>query len=135
MLDALALGKAFACLFFAVLFLQSGLDKVTDRKGNLEWLTGHFSKSPLAKLVPVMLATVTVVELAAGACCAAGAAALFVPALAGAQTLGLGLCCAALCMLFFGQRVAKDYAGAATLATYFVGALLGLVLTGVGRLG
>ncbi|MEY4511892.1 MAG: hypothetical protein RLZZ450_4014 [Pseudomonadota bacterium] len=27
----------------AILFLQSGIDKVVDRKGNVEWLTGHFS--------------------------------------------------------------------------------------------
>jgi hypothetical protein len=34
--------------FLAILFLQSGIDKVVDRRGNLEWLNGHFAKSPLA---------------------------------------------------------------------------------------
>jgi len=129
------LAKAFVCLFYAILFLQSGLDKVTDRKGNLEWLTGHFAKSPLKSVVPLLLATVTLVELAAGSACAAGVLAPFVPSLAACQTVGLALCCTALSMLFFGQRVAKDYPGAATLATYFVGALFGLALTGVGKLG
>ncbi|MEA2554314.1 MAG: hypothetical protein QOJ65_2490, partial [Fimbriimonadaceae bacterium] len=33
-----------------------------------------------------------------------------------------------LVMLFAGQRFAKDYAGAATLATYFAVSLLGLAL-------
>ena len=32
-------------LFIATALIQSGLDKITDRKGNLEWLTGHFSKT------------------------------------------------------------------------------------------
>ena len=38
----------FAGLLVAILFIQSGLDKVFDWKGNLEWLTGHFSKTFLA---------------------------------------------------------------------------------------
>jgi uncharacterized membrane protein YphA (DoxX/SURF4 family) len=134
MVDALALAKAFACLFYGILFLQSGLDKVTDWKGNLEWLTGHFAKTPLAKTVPAMLGTVTLVELFAGLSCAAGVVGTFVPSMATMPAVGLGLACLAFCMLFFGQRVAKDYPGAATLATYFVGALVGLVLSGIGRL-
>ena len=59
----------FFCMlaFFAILFLQSGIDKVTDRKGNLEWLTGHFSKSPIADHVPLLLSVLTGMELLAGA--------------------------------------------------------------------
>ena len=34
--------------FLAVLFLQSGLDKVIDRKGNRAYLDEHFARSPLA---------------------------------------------------------------------------------------
>ena len=41
--------QAFISAFLAILFLQSGIDKVVDRRGNLEWLTGHFAKSPLAR--------------------------------------------------------------------------------------
>src|ERR1041384_3306733 len=59
-------------LFFAITFLQSGLDKIFDWKGNLGWLTGHFAKSPLRGVVTPMLATLTLLELAAGAVSAAG---------------------------------------------------------------
>jgi len=38
--------------FLAILFLQSGIDKIVDRRGNLEWLKGHFAKSALAGVVP-----------------------------------------------------------------------------------
>ena len=38
--------------FLATLFLQSGIDKVVDRRGNVEFLQGHFAKSPLAGMVP-----------------------------------------------------------------------------------
>ena len=41
----------FSALLVAILFLQSGLDKVFDFKGNLEWLTGHFSKPFLRGMV------------------------------------------------------------------------------------
>jgi len=30
--------QIFASGFLAVLFLQSGIDKIVDRRGNLEWL-------------------------------------------------------------------------------------------------
>ena len=39
--------------FLAVLFLQSGLDKVVDRKGNREYLNAHFARSPLAGIFAV----------------------------------------------------------------------------------
>ena len=60
-------------IFLAILFLQSGIDKIVDRRGNLEWLTGHFAKSPLAALVPLLLLTITGLELAAGVLSAMGA--------------------------------------------------------------
>ena len=68
----LNLPSLFAALFVAILFIQSGLDKVFDWKGNLEWLTGHFSKTFLAGMVPMMLATITLMELATGLAAAAG---------------------------------------------------------------
>src|SRR5260370_881147 len=50
--------------FLAILFLQSGVDKIADRQGNLEWLKGHFSKSPLAGTVPILFAALTIIEVA-----------------------------------------------------------------------
>jgi hypothetical protein len=44
--------------------------------------------------------------------------------------LGALLAIAAILMLFFGQRIAKDYAGAAALVPYFIVASAGLVLMG-----
>lgn len=61
-----------AALLVAILFIQSGLDKVFDWKGNLEWLKGHFAKTFVAGLVPIMLAKITVLEIATGVASAAG---------------------------------------------------------------
>ena len=58
--------QALAALFLAILFLQSGLDKIVDRRGNLDFLTGHFAKSPLAKTVGPMFLTMTILETSSG---------------------------------------------------------------------
>lgn len=117
------------CLvFLAILFLQSGLDKVLDYKGNLEWLTGHFENSPLKGTVGLLLPVLTLMEVAAGALCAIGAVLLIT---GGSPTIGLRgaqLSALSLIALFFGQRVAKDYPGAATLTTYFLIAMAGIYL-------
>jgi hypothetical protein len=39
--------QIFASAFLAILFLQSGIDKIVDRRGNFEWLKAHFAKTPL----------------------------------------------------------------------------------------
>ena len=119
----------FAGLLVAILFIQSGLDKVFDWKGNLEWLTGHFSKTFLARFVPVMFATITVLEVATGLIAAAGVVYyLFAGSLSwlfAASILGA----TAITGLFFGQRVAKDYPGAAVLIPYFILVLILMFMT------
>ena len=124
----------FAALLVSILFIQSGLDKVFDWNGNLTWLTGHFSKTIFAKTVSPMLATITVMELATGFLSIAGLiyfvatgslALIFYASIIGA---------ASIIALFFGQRVAKDYPGAAILIPYFILLILMMYLTiGVGR--
>jgi uncharacterized membrane protein YphA (DoxX/SURF4 family) len=119
----------FGALLVAVLFIQSGLDKIFDWKGNLEWLTGHFSKTFLSKTVPPMLATITVMEIVTGFLSAAGIvyflAAGSLRLIFYASVLGA----ASIIALFFGQRVAKDYAGAAVLVPYFILMLILMYLT------
>lgn len=127
-MNALLVARCLACAFFGVLFLQSGFDKLFDWKGNLGWLTGHFEKSPLKNMVPLMLGTMTLVEISAGLCSFGGLIVLLVNGPAWVPILGIGLSGLALTMLFAGQRIAKDYEGAATLATYFGAALLSLLL-------
>src|SRR5256885_17194888 len=70
--QAIYLMQTFTAAFLAILFLQSGIDKIVDRRGNFEWLKGHFAKSALAGVVPAMLTTITIIELAAGILSAIG---------------------------------------------------------------
>jgi hypothetical protein len=127
-MDALLLARIFVCAFFAACFIQSGLDKVFDWKGNLDWLNGHFSKTFLKSQVPMMLGTVTLIEVVGGFACLASVFVLLFKGPAIVPTVSLSLVCLNFVMLFAGQRIAKDYAGAASLASYFVVALFGLTL-------
>ena len=52
--------------FLAITFLQSGLDKIFDWKGNVVWLKEHFSKTFMANMVPLNVAIVLILELIAG---------------------------------------------------------------------
>ena len=130
-LTALDLVRLAVAAFLAILFLQSGVDKIVDRKGNVEWLTGHFAKSPLASQVLPMLGIVTGVEVCAGALSAVGVPVLLFTGNRIPAALGAGLAVLAILMLFFGQRIAKDYAGAAALVPYFILASGGLYLMGL----
>lgn len=123
----------FSALLISILFIQSGLDKVFDWKGNLEWLTGHFSKTFLRGMVLPMLATITVMELATGFLAAAGIiyflatgslVLIFYAAALGAASI----------TALFGQRVAKDYPGAAVLVPYFILLLILMWLTNASRI-
>ena len=119
-LAALDLIRLGASAFLAILFLQSGIDKVVDRAGNVEWLTGHFENSPLAAQVKPMLSVITLIELAAGLLCGLGAVWFLFTGSSVIAAYGALVAMGGLVMLFFGQRVAKDYEGAAVLVPYFL---------------
>ena len=116
--------------FFAILFLQSGIDKIIDRRGNLEWLTGHFAKSPLAGMVPLLLGVITIMELAAGALSAIGCVMILLRHDSTIAFYGAVLAGLSLLALFFGQRMAKEYPGAAALVPYFLVVIAAIIWLG-----
>jgi diacylglycerol kinase len=120
---AISLLQIFVSAFLAILFLQSGIDKVVDRRGNLEWLKGHFAKSPLAGIVPAMVTAITMFEIAAGALSAIGCVVIIFSRGSTIAFYGAVISAITIVALFFGQRMAKDYAGAAVLVPYFLLAL------------
>jgi diacylglycerol kinase len=134
MIAALHLSKAtyvmqfFASAFLAILFLQSGIDKIVDRRGNFEWLKGHFAKTPLAGIVPALLIGITILEVAAGALSALGSVLVILLKDSTIAFYGAIFSAAAITALFFGQRMAKDYAGAAVLVPYFLLTLVAIYL-------
>jgi hypothetical protein len=124
----LLLLRIFVSAFLAILFLQSGIDKVVDRQGNLGWLKGHFAKSPLASMVPLLLGLLTLIELAAGLLSGIGFLALVFAHNSEIAFYGAIVSAIAIIVLFFGQRMAKEYAGAAILVPYFLLTLVAIYL-------
>ena len=124
-------GQVVIAAFLAILFLQSGLDKLLDWSGNKASLTTYFENSPLKRLpTALLLLGVLGLELLAGIFSAAGTMALVVrlgPTLA---FVGAVFSALALLTLFLGQRLAKDYQGAANMVPYVVASVVALLLLG-----
>lgn len=125
---ALYVMQILVSAFLAILFLQSGIDKIIDYGNNLEWLKGHFARSPLGGVVPMLLTTLTMLELAAGGLSAIGCIVLLVSRESAVAFYGAVVSAIALMALFFGQRMAKEYAGAAVLVPYFLLTLAAIYL-------
>lgn len=115
-------------LFLIVTFLQSGIDKITDWKGNLSFIKGHFENSPLKNMVPLLLAIILLIEIIASAFMIVGVYQLFTSENSTYALIGVELSALALIFLLIGQRLAKDYAGAMTLAVYFATTIFGIYL-------
>ncbi len=120
--------ESLSVFFLAVLFLQSGFDKLVDRAGNLSWLKDHFSKSPLSGMVSFLLSVVTLVEVIAGLASLIGAGWLVFNGDSTFAIIGTIFSMLALVMLFAGQRIAKDYAGAQSLVSYFILTIITLLM-------
>ena len=112
-------------VFLAVTFIQSAYDKVFGWQGNVDWLKGHFDQTSLLKNnVPLALGIILIMELITGVLTLVGCVELFVN---GGKTFGFYgavFSCITLLFLLLGQRLAKDYDGARTIAIYFVPAVL-----------
>jgi uncharacterized membrane protein YphA (DoxX/SURF4 family) len=113
--------------FLGVVMVQSGVDKITDWKGNHNWLVSHFSNSFLAPFVTPMLGTVTALETVGGLLLLFGAGNGLIYGDTYYVLCGLLVIAINLLALFFGQRIAKDYEGAAVLVNYFILTIIGLL--------
>ncbi len=116
-------------LFLLITFLQSGIDKMFDWKGNLGWLKEHFAATFMGKMVPLLLAIILILEIFTALCCMTGIYALLYSGYKFYAVLSTFFACLTLLLLLFGQRVAKDYQGALTITCYFIVAVFGLYVT------
>lgn len=124
------LAQVLVALFLSVLFLQSGMDKALDWKGNREAVRATLAQTWLGWASGFLLLVVMGLELLAGMLCAAGLLLVFLGQSPAMALAGAVLGALALVSLSFGQRLAKDHAGAAALAGYFLLDLVGVVLLG-----
>ncbi len=123
--------KISITLFTAILFLQSGFDKVFDFQGNKVYIQSVFSKTFLAPFSNLLFLSITMLEVATGVTALLGVISLLGFNNVEPAILSLILASFTLLGLFAGQRIAKDYGGAAGIVPYFLVAVFGLYLFGL----
>ncbi len=115
-------------MFLAITFLQSGIDKISDWNGNLSFLKEHFSKTFLRKSVPLMLGVILFGEIIVGFLSIIGIIQIYISEVTTIGFYASVIAAKILLALLFGQRVAKDYAGAMTVAVYFMVTVFGVYI-------
>ncbi|WP_370444316.1 DoxX family protein [Aquimarina sp. AU58] len=90
-------------LFLLITFLQSGIDKIIDWKGNLSWLKEHFASTFMGNMVPLLLTIVLIIEMITAVCCVFGIYYLITDDITCYAVLAMFLACITLLMLLFGQ--------------------------------
>lgn len=118
----------FVLAFFLIVFIQSGIDKIIDYKGNLTFLKGLFKAFFSPPLITLALISVTILEVISGVLCLIGIGDFILNDSSFIGLLGLITGSFALLILLFGQRVSKNYEGAKTIAIYFILAMIGIIL-------
>ncbi|TKC04388.1 DoxX family protein [Pedobacter frigoris] len=117
-------------LFFSILFLQSGLDKVLNYRDNKSYIDSVFEKTFLKSFSPLLFIGILLLETAAGILCSTGSIYYLLTQESIMLVIGLQLSVISLVCLFLGQRIAKDYAGAAGLVPYLILGVFGIYLFG-----
>lgn len=112
--------------FLAVTFIMSAHDKIFHWNDNMAWLKSHFEKTILKDFVPITTGILLLVELIAGIFSIVGILELYINGGRMFGFYGAVFSCISLLFMLFGQRLAKDYDGARTIAIYFVVAILGV---------
>jgi len=117
-------------VFLAITFIMSGHDKLFNWNNNIAWMKPHFEKTILKNYVPIATGILVFLEIISSILCLIGIVELYIN---GGRQFGfygaVYSCITLLCMLF-GQRLAKDFDGARTIAIYFMIAILGVFLLG-----
>lgn len=105
---------------------QSGLDKIFNWEGELNFITEKFSKTILANFSAFGLIQVTILETLSGLLSLLGSVMTLFYGDESYGIMGLLLAAGSLCILMAGQRISKDYDGSAALVPYFILAVFGL---------
>ncbi|RPH06902.1 MAG: DoxX family membrane protein [bacterium TMED46] len=125
--DPLVLCQILIAIFISIAFMQSGLDKILDRKGNLEFFKAHFANTFLKNFTTLLLSILTILELIGALMLIYGIYFAFAYRTTLWIFYGFVVLALTLTFLFAGQRISKDYLGAADLVPYFILIILGIM--------
>ncbi len=129
MLKNIDIPLLFVLIFHSIIFIQSGVDKIINWKGNLEFTLSTLSSKIPSFLVAFALFVVLLLETFGGFASIGGIIELICckDQYLWAQ-IGISSCSSALLVLLLGQRISQNYVDAKTIVIYFIVALIGLIL-------
>jgi putative oxidoreductase len=130
-MDKMMVLQCLLLLFPAVIFLQSGLDKAFKLGDNKAYILSVFENTFLKPISGILFFLLLILELGCGII---AVAAIVLLTSKGEYTIGYYtflLSVITLTGLLAGQRIARDYAGAAGIMPYLILAFLGLYLFSV----
>ena len=118
--NAIEIVQILSSIFFSIVFFQSGIDKIVDRKENLIFFESHFKNTLFHKIHSQALIVLMFSELIAASLCTYGCIYSIVYKNTDFIFYGLLVTSFVLLSLLLGQRIAKDYVGAADITIYFI---------------
>src|SRR5690606_25171442 len=95
-------------IFLAITFLQSGMDKMLDWKGNLGFIRGHFSKTVFKDYMAGLLGAAMVLGRLWGSLGGAGAVERLIDGERCIGVWGAVMSALTLMCLCLGRRIAKE---------------------------
>ena len=128
-IEAKTIAYLLILVFFSIVFIQSGIDKIIDKKGNLSFLVSHLEKVFSKTLIKIAFYVVTFLEISSGILCLLGVFQLLFFEQKQLGLIGVFIGSVALLILLFGQRVSRNYDGAQTIVVYFILSIIGVLLS------
>ena len=114
--------------FLIITFLTSALDKIMDWNGNIAYFNEHFATTFLKGKSSFMLGFIFLMEAVASVLAIIAVFQILTSSTTNYGFWATVIAAKTLLLLLLGQRIAKDYAGAMTIAVYFGVTLYGLSL-------
>jgi len=116
----------FGLAFMAMVFLQSGFDKLINSKREMAWIRQKFARSFLHDYVAPLFFILSISELLSGLLSVAGIIQILFTCCSYLAIYGAWASTLTMLMLIFGLRFTKDYSGASSLIPYFISCIMTL---------
>jgi hypothetical protein len=115
-------------IYLIITFTYSFLEKIFSWKDSVDFYREHFKNTRLKDMIPFLLIVVILMELITVTFCITGVYQLSFKNTSEQALYGLFFAAITLTGLMFGQRIAKDYAGAMNITVYFIITIIGILL-------
>lgn len=122
------LAEIFILLFLIITFGISVIEKLTDWKGTISYIEENFKNTFIKNFIKPLIAILIALEVFSLIFLILGAFQLFSTKEKEYALLGCVFSTISILYMLIGQRIAKDYPGATSLAIYFLVSVFGIYL-------